>query len=88
MYSGAAGTGGDNEGLDNRWVFHPDAAANHLGYLGMESQAIGALTKHRLFESEAASALIRSHPEYASLWQSVWPDDSVTTERIGLSIAA
>ena len=88
MYSGAAGNGGDNEGLDDRWVFHPDAGANHLGYLGMESQAIGALSKHRLFEPDAASQLIRSHSGYASLWQSVWADDSVTTERIGLSMAA
>ncbi|MGB1049517.1 MAG: cytochrome-c peroxidase [Rhodothermales bacterium] len=88
MYSGAAGTGGDNEGLDDRWIHHPDAAANHLGYQGMESQAIGALSKHRLFEPEAASQLIRSHPTYAALWESVWAGNSVTTERMGLSIAA
>lgn len=88
MYSGAAGTGGDNEGLDDRWGMHPDAAANHLGYLGMESQAIGALGKHRLFKPEAASELIRSNTEYRTLWESVWSDDSVTAERVGLSLAA
>ena len=88
MFSGAAGTGGDNSGLEERWPFHPDAAANHLGYLGMESQAIGALGKHRMFNAISVDQLIQTHTTYEGLWQSVWGNDPVTAERVGLTIAA
>ncbi len=88
MFSGAAGTGGDNDGLDDRWDAHPDAAANYLGYQGMESQAIGALSKHRLFDQAAAERLIHTHDTYDALWQAVWGSEPVTVERIGLAIAA
>lgn len=88
MFSGAAGNGGDNAGLDNRWPFHPDAAANHLGYRGMESQAIGALGKHRMFDATSAEQLIQTHETYDGLWTSVWGDEPVTAERVGLTIAA
>jgi cytochrome c peroxidase len=88
MFSGAAGTGGDNTGLDERWPLHPDAAANHLGYLGMESQAIGALGKHRMFHALSAEQLMQTHTTYEGLWQSVWGNEPVTAERVGLTIAA
>lgn len=88
MFSGAAGNGGANEGLDDRWSHHPDAAANHLGYQGMESQAIGALNKHRLYDQVGVEQLIRSHDAYTTLWHSVWPDTAISAERVGLSIAA
>jgi len=88
MFSGAAGNGGPNEGLDDRWSAHPDAAANDLGYLGMESQAVAALGKHRMFEASTADQLIHTHETYDGLWTSVWGDQPVTAERIGLTIAA
>jgi cytochrome c peroxidase len=88
MYSGAAGSNGPNAGTESRWGDHVDAGANALGYHGVESQAIGALTKHRLFEPLAAHDLIQAHPTYAALWQDVWGDDAVTAERMGLAIAA
>lgn len=88
MYSGAAGADGPNNGTEERWASHIDAGANHLGYQGLESQAIGALTKHRLFESSAAESLIQTHAPYPTLWQEAWGDEPVTDERIGLSIAA
>lgn len=88
MFSGAAGNGGPNEGLEDRWQAHPDAAANHLGYRGLESQAIAALAKHRMFDAVAADQLIHTHDTYDGLWTSVWGDEPVTAERIGLTIAA
>ena len=88
MYSGAAGSDGPNAGTDSQWGSHVDAGANPLGYQGIESQAIGALTKHRLFEPVAAHDLIQDHPTYATLWREVWGDAPVTAERMGLAIAA
>ncbi|MDA0378191.1 MAG: cytochrome-c peroxidase [Bacteroidetes bacterium] len=88
MYSGAAGSDGPNAGTTDRWNTHVDAGANGFGYQGIESQAIGALGKHRLFEPMAAHELIHAHPAYASLWQEVWGKAPVSAELVGLSIAA
>lgn len=88
MFSGAAGTGGPNAGTDGRWFSDPDASANSLGYLGLESQAIAALSKHRMDDLPATEALISSHSTYSDLWQQAFGNDPVTIERVGLAIAA
>ena len=88
MFTGAAGTGGPNAGTDGKWSSDPEASANSLGYLGLESQAIAALSKHRMDDLPATEALISSHATYSRLWKEAFGGDPVTIERVGLAIAA
>lgn len=88
LWSGGAGANGPNAGTDGSWSSFDGAAANHYGYDGLESQAIVALTVHRMYEPAAAQRLIDDNQAYRTLWDSVFGTEPVSDEHIGLAIAA
>jgi len=88
LWSGGAGANGPNAGTDAVWDEFGGAGANHYGYDGLESQAIVALTVHRMFEPVAADHLINDNPTYRSLWDVVFPGEPISDKNIGLAIAA
>jgi len=88
LWSGGAGANGPNAGTDAAWGNIGGSAANHHGYDGLESQAIVALTVHRMFKPVATQQLIDDNPAYRALWDAVFPGEPVSDEKIGLAIAA
>lgn len=86
LWSGAAGSGGPNRGTESNWTSHQGASANHLGYDGLESQAISALSTHRL--NDVSASIVATDPEYRALWDAAFPGHPVSDELAGLAIAA
>lgn len=86
LWSGAAGSGGPNRGTEPAWTSHEGASANHLGYDGLESQAISALATHGL--NGVAESIVATHPQYTELWDAAFPGKPVADEQAGLAIAA
>ncbi len=86
MWSGALGANWPNEGTEAQWQPGTASANNHLGYDGLETQAIAALVTHRMDRLE--TSIVASHPTYTALWDRVFPQDSVSMEPAGLAIAA
>ena len=90
LWNGQFGATAANEETEYAWTEGTPKAANHLGYEGLEIQAIAGLEVHRMTiegspvtESEAYYALfVDAFPN------APWAEAIVTTERAGLAIAA
>lgn len=89
LWNGQFGAVGDNEWTDAAWTDGTPKAFNHLGFHGLEIQAIAGQEVHRLSVDAAG---IRSIPRYAELFDAAYPEtpraERVTSVTAGLAIAA
>jgi cytochrome c peroxidase len=90
FWNGQFGATGANAETAARWQPGTLLATNHLGYEGLETQAIAALTAHRM--KGGAAAVAAAYPQYRELFDAAFPnrasDERVTEETAGLAIAA
>lgn len=90
FWNGQFGAVGPNVGTEARWADGTSLAVNRLGYDGLESQAIAALTTHRMKDGPATVAA--DYPAYRRLFEVAFPDradsERVTVETAGLALAA
>jgi cytochrome c peroxidase len=86
MWDGRMGSKGPNAPTSARWIPGTLEGVNLLGYEGVESQAIAALTDHR--SDSVAAWPVASHPTYSALWEAAFPGEAVSRELAGLAIAA
>jgi cytochrome c peroxidase len=89
LWNGQFGATGVNIGTSASWTEDTPREANHLGFHGLETQAIAGQEVHRL-SVEAAG--LRSVPRYVELFDEAFPEQA-PAERInqvnaGLAIAA
>lgn len=89
-WNGQFGAGGPNTGTEALWTPSSESAVNRLGYEGLESQAIAALSTHRM--KDGAAAVAAAYPVYRDLFDAAFPERSagerVSAETAGLAIAA
>lgn len=86
MWSGNLGANSVNAQFTGPWPEESGESANHLGYDGLESQAIAGLRTHRMDRFE--ESVLATNSTYQTMWQQVWPGQDITRERVGLTIAA
>ncbi len=86
MWSGSLGAYGLNRGTEEHWTPGTPYENNSLGYYGVETQAITALTGHRF--SNIESSIVVTNPVYQELWERAFPGEPVSLELAGLAIAA
>ena len=88
LWNGQFGAVGVNAGTEANWTPGTPIETNNLGYHGTETQAIAALTVHRLDMNEAVCEGLN----YRQLFDAAFPDVSedirYDKERAGLAIAA
>ena len=88
LWNGQFGASGVNVGTEAGWVEGTPKFVNHLGYEGVESQAIAGLTVHRM----GIDMTLITDTEYKSLYDAAFADvaeaDRYTVETSGLAIAA
>lgn len=87
LWNGQFGGVGDNLSYQEQWKEDTPIATNHLGYEGLETQAIAGLKVHRLGIDSSVLAL-----GYKALFDQVFPEvdpaERYTNEYVGLAIAA
>lgn len=86
MWNGNMGANGPNAFVSTTWPDGSPERVNDLGYDGLETQAIAALTVHRMDNLD--NTILETNTSYAAMWDAVWPGESVSLERMGLAIAA
>ncbi len=88
LWNGQFGATGMNEGTEHAWTEGTPKAVNHLGYQGIETQAIAGQTVHRMMID---MAFIEDN-NYSEYFEKAFPDlpieESVDIEHAGLAIAA
>ncbi|RMF01503.1 MAG: cytochrome-c peroxidase [Bacteroidetes bacterium] len=88
LWNGQFGATGVNIGTESEWAEETPIATNHLGYQGVETQAIAGLKVHRL---ALDLEFLRQH-NYLHLFDAAFPDwdanERYTRETAGLAIAA
>lgn len=88
LWNGQFGATGMNAGTESQWTVDSPKETNHLGYQGLEIQAIAGLKVHRLEVNEEFLAL----PGYKELFDNAFSDvpeeDRYSAEFAGLAIAA
>lgn len=89
LWNGQFGATGPNEGTDAQWAYDSPKEVNHLGYQGLESQAIAGLEVHRM---EIDPVWMQAYPEYMDLFDQAFSDvpanERISRENAGLAIAA
>lgn len=85
LWNGQFGATGTNIGTEERWTAGMPVEVNHLGFEGLESQAIAGQDVHRL----DVSTLV-GDPLYTPLFVAAFPDSEppINRENAGLAIAA
>jgi cytochrome c peroxidase len=89
LWNGQFGASGPNDGTESQWT--DDMLVNHLGYQGIESQAIAALLVHRMASARFASletSILATDSTYQALWRAAFGSAPVSREFAGLAIAA
>lgn len=90
LWNGQFGATGVNAGTEALWTPDTPIANNALGYEGLETQAIAALTVHRM--QDGPKHVVETIPEYRALFDAAfgdWPAETrVGVETAGLAIAA
>jgi len=86
LWSGAAGANGPNKDTSPNWSDEGDTRFNALGYDGVETQAILALSNHRL--GKVSDSILSTNATYQTLWNRVFPGEPISDEKAGLAIAA
>jgi cytochrome c peroxidase len=88
LWNGQFGAVGSNLGTESQWTAGTPIATNHLGYHGVETQAIAGLEVHRL---ELELDMLREYG-YLPHFDAAFPERSVADrygrEAAGLAIAA
>lgn len=88
LWNGQFGAQGINIGTESGWTAGTPKAVNHLGYHGLETQAIAGLGVHRMVINQDLLEGI-GYKEMFDQAFSDWPEDKrYTTETAGLAIAA
>jgi cytochrome c peroxidase len=89
LWNGQFGGTGTNEGTEAQWTADSPMANNHLGFEGVETQAIAGLKVHR---QEATEAFYTDFPSYKTQLIAAFPhlnsEDKLSNIGIGLAIAA
>lgn len=83
-WDGSLGARGQNEGTEAYWT--GSNSVNHLGYDGLETQAIRAMTAHRMDRLDGS--VLETNPTYRILWMDAFGNEPLTVERVGLAVAA
>lgn len=88
LWNGQFGATGMNVGTQAQWTADTPIETNHMGYEGLEIQAIAGLKVHRM---EADTSLM-SNEDYKAMFDQAFPNFSeserYTKETVGLAIAA
>ncbi len=88
LWNGQFGATGLNAGTESQWTAGTPKAENHLGYQGVEIQAIAGLKVHRM---DIDAAFCESN-EYKSYFEAAFPglagEELYNRENAGLAIAA
>jgi cytochrome c peroxidase len=82
FWNGQFGTTGPNAGTELRWAVGTVIETNHLGFHGLETQAISGLVVHRMEDIEQSVAT--SNETYAMMFNEAFPGETVdptSTER-------
>ena len=88
LWNGQFGAQGVNAGTESNWTAGTPKAVNHLGYHGLETQAIAGLSVHRMAINQTLLEGIGYKDMFDQAF-SDWPEDKrYTTETAGLAIAA
>lgn len=89
LWNGQFGDTEINIGTEANWTAGTPIATNHLGFEGLETQAIAGLGVHRL---EINQDFLDSYPEYVTYLDAAFPNVAVTEryskKNMGLAIAA
>ncbi|MBX2815016.1 MAG: cytochrome-c peroxidase [Saprospiraceae bacterium] len=88
LWNGQFGATGPNAGTERSWTADTPKETNHLGYEGLEIQAIAGLKVHRL----GFKKVVTENEEYQAMFAAAFPDvpaeEHFTRENAGLAIAA
>lgn len=88
LWNGQFGATGMNAGTESQWTPGTPKETNHLGYEGVETQAIAGLEVHRQVVTEDLMADLGYKDMFDEVF-SDWPaDERYTRETAGLAIAA
>lgn len=90
LWNGQFGAVGPNAGTESQWTAETPKAVNHLGYEGVESQAIAAMAVHRMAKMDVS--MVAGNSQYEQLLEAAFPGvnkaERMTTEHMGLAMAA
>lgn len=88
LWNGQFGATGPNEGTESQWTDETPIANNHLGFQGLETQAIAGLAVHKMDVDEA----LVTELGYKEMFDNVFPNipitDRYTKITAGLAIGA
>ncbi|MEZ5040888.1 MAG: cytochrome c peroxidase [Saprospiraceae bacterium] len=88
LWNGQFGATGPNEGTDYAWTPDTPLEANHLGYEGLETQAIAGLKVHRLEINRDLLESLGYILSFNEAFPDVTPSFRYSREMAGLAIAA
>ena len=86
LWNGQFGATGPNAGTESQWTAGTPKENNHLGYEGLETQAIAGLEVHRMGNIE--NTIAATDPTYTNLFAQAFPGQPIDREHAGLAIAA
>ncbi|MBX2875270.1 MAG: cytochrome-c peroxidase [Saprospiraceae bacterium] len=88
LWNGQFGSTGMNRDTEYAWTEGTPIEANHLGYEGLETQAIAGLKVHRLEINQALVESLGYTQAFDQAFSDVPPSERYTREMAGLAIAA
>jgi len=88
LWNGQFGATGMNEGTEAQWTAGTPKAVNHLGFEGLEIQAIAGMSVHRLNVDEALLDSLGYTQMFDDAFASVNANERYTRTTAGLAIAA
>lgn len=88
LWNGQFGATGPNAGTEDRWTQGTPIATNELGFEGVETQAIAALTVHRLDMNSEISSDLGYNDHFDLAFPDVPVGERYTKLQAGLAIAA
>ena len=86
LWNGQFGATGPNAGTESQWTAGTPKENNHLGYEGLETQAIAGLAVHRMGSIE--NTIAATNMTYTSMFAEAFPGQPIDREHAGLAIAA
>lgn len=88
LWNGQFGSTGKNIGTESKWTEGTPKAINHLGFEGIETQAIAGLAVHRMGFGEEAVTDFGYKEAFDEVFADVPPAERYTAITAGLAIAA